>query len=68
MPQDVAVPGEAVSLASSTLSFGPGVAAHNNLPVDIPLARGPDQGDPSYAPHLLPASQPLYLLHGVLLL
>ena len=68
MPQDAAVPGEVVALTSSTLSFGPAVAAPNNLQVDIPLAREPDEAKPTYALHLPAASQPLYLLHGVLLL
>ena len=66
MPDDSAPSGDVVALTSTTFAFGPAVALKNNLQVDIPLARAPNQRAPSQHLGFRPASTPLYLLHGVL--
>lgn len=58
----------AAALTSSTHSFDPAVAAQNNLQVDIPLAREPDDTASARHATFQPAAPPLYLLNSVLLL
>ncbi len=68
VPDDGDPHADAVALTSSTVTFGPMVAAQTNLQVDIPLAREPDPNAALRHLRLEPASQPLYLLNSSLLL
>lgn len=68
VPADGALPTEAVALTSTTISFGAPVPAQSNAQVDIPLAREPDEAEPTRHLHIKATTSPLYLLNSVLLL
>ena len=68
VPADGALPAEAVALTSATISFGAPVPAQSNAQIDIPLAREPDEAEPTHHLHRKAPAAPLYLLNSVLLI